>query len=63
MAGTLRGDASICDAKGQPFALTPGKHTIRVIFYALPPEGSVATSRPVYSNLLEIVIGEDDTSR
>ncbi|NQV34600.1 MAG: hypothetical protein HQ515_18040 [Phycisphaeraceae bacterium] len=62
MAGTLRGD-NYGDTKGQPFVLTPGKHTIRVIFSALPPEGSAATPRLVYSNPLEIVISEDRDSR
>ena len=36
MEGTLGGDG-YRDSKGQPVVLTPGKHTIRTIFSALPP--------------------------
>jgi len=61
MEGTLEGDG-FRDSKEQPFALTPGKHTIRMIFSALPPEGSTASPEEVYSNPVEIVISDGSTS-
>jgi len=51
------------NANGQPLVLTPGTHTIRLVIFAQAPEGSTGAPKYVYSNPVEIVVGEDHTSR